>query len=105
MPQKGYPATARSFAAELVARGVLETANLPCGVVLCTADLWDIRPAEELRERISPEELAYGFYDDGRWGWLLRNVVPLEQPVAVRGSLGLWQWRETAEPVTASSDY
>lgn len=34
----------------------------------------------------------FGDYSVGRWAWLLTEVEPLEPPVEVRGSQGLWKW-------------
>jgi hypothetical protein len=30
--------------------------------------------------------------EKGMWHWVLRDPVPLENPVPVRGSLGLWEY-------------
>lgn len=89
---KSLPPAARQLAGRLVESGALGSLELPRGVVLCTAELCDVRPVEALRDHLSPEELAYGDYSDGRWGWLLRDIEVLEAPLPARGMLGLWRW-------------
>ncbi len=46
--------------------------------------------------KIPPDEpeLSFGSYGPGRYAWILDNVKPLPTPVAMRGSLGLWEWSE-----------
>ncbi len=67
--------------------------SLPQGAVIATAELYDIRPTVDLADAISQQELAFGDYGAGRYGWLLRNVQMLPAPVECRGALGLWEWR------------
>jgi hypothetical protein len=33
--------------------------------------------------------------EKGMWHWILRDPIPLENPVPVRGSLGLWEYTGT----------
>lgn len=41
---------------------------------------------------VSPQEHAFGDFRPGRFAWLLRDVQPLDWPIAARGQLGLWDW-------------
>jgi hypothetical protein len=38
------------------------------------------------------EEKAFGDYSAGRFAWLLEDPVPFDEPVPVKGSLGLWEF-------------
>lgn len=38
-------------------------------------------------------ELSFGDYTDGRWAWMLENVVALPEPIPAKGALGLWEWQ------------
>lgn len=40
----------------------------------------------------SEQEKAFGDYSIGRYMWFLANVKMLEEPVPVKGALGLWEW-------------
>ena len=73
---------------------------LPSGKPCVSLDEFDIarvwRPSMLGGERlhvgdISREhEAAFGDYTPGRFGWLLKDVRPLREPVPCRGALGLW---------------
>lgn len=109
---KGYPCWARGTCDEgpfRKALGNLDPQGLHCGYVLATATLVAIVPTEAVIEfsfdrgvflgelltegfPLSPEELAFGDYAEGRYAWLLKGVKPLPVPVPARGRLGLWNW-------------
>lgn len=38
------------------------------------------------------DQLPYGDFRPGRWGWILDHVEPLDEPVPAKGALGLWRW-------------
>jgi hypothetical protein len=81
----------KAFAAEEVALGRLPVCY-PLGAVVATARLVDCRRTQELALEISGLERHLGNYDWGRWGFVLEDVEPLEEPVWARGALGLWEW-------------
>lgn len=64
--------------------------NLPLGVIVATATITDCKPVERLRESIGAIERNYGNYDDGRFGWLLADVVALPRPIPFRGAQGIF---------------
>jgi hypothetical protein len=45
-------------------------------------------------QKLSDEELQFGDFTAGRWGWILDDVMPLPNPIPAKGSLGLWEWPE-----------
>ncbi len=61
------------------------------GAVIATAELYDCVPAEQLA--LTDMERAFGDYSAGRYGWLLRNIRRLDEPVYCKGQLGLWNWQ------------
>lgn len=65
--------------------------TLPIGAIVAVAEIADVCRTEQLVSRLSEDELAFGDYSPGRWGWLLANVRRVEPPVACRGALGLWR--------------
>jgi hypothetical protein len=40
---------------------------------------------------IDEEEKQYGIYEDGRYGWLLKNITKIE-PFAIKGHLMIWNF-------------
>ncbi|MFH0899047.1 MAG: 2-oxoglutarate dehydrogenase E1 [Pseudomonadota bacterium] len=85
------------FFALLERLGLNPIDKLPRGAVIATADLVDIEPtSEELRRRLSPQELLVGNFNDGRFAWDIRNVRRLPEPIPARGQLGLWTWEPPA---------
>lgn len=74
--------------------GYLSLDQLPTGKILATADLYDCISTERLGRGEGPEisanEVAFGDFRPHRFGWLLRDVRPLVEPIPCRGALGLW---------------
>lgn len=66
--------------------------RLPRGVVVATCELLRIEPAGEACRALDAREISFGDYGAGRYAWFLGDVRALAQPVAARGSLGLWEW-------------
>lgn len=69
--------------------------SLPTGALLCTAYLEDVVPiTQELIEQITEQEYNWGDWTLGRYAWKLRDVVPFEKPIPMRGRQGLWKLDE-----------
>lgn len=67
--------------------------DLKFGFLLCKAVLIgceEITPGfiYELKQA-NPTEFLCGYYEVGRYAWMLRNVEPIE-PVQMNGHLGIW---------------
>ena len=102
---KGFPKSARElcrgnpFHAALHAAGWASksySGELPLGVVLATCTLVDCVFIRRV-EPVSDLERAFGDYSDGRYAWMLANVVPLPTPISAKGALGLWEWEPALE--------
>jgi hypothetical protein len=94
------------FLSVLKAAGFTNTNELPNGaiVAMCrlvhvflTGDTLNyhdrsrtIRGPNGLTYEITPQEIAFGDYSPGRYGWALAEVCRLPQPIPAKGSLGLW---------------
>ena|SRR5215211_323205 len=48
--------------------------------------------SDEVINRLSLEERAFGDYAGGRYAWLLEDAIELSKPVFIRGTLGLWEY-------------
>jgi hypothetical protein len=98
---KGFPRDARDFADcrfvnhFLVTAGYAtadKNAGLPVGCVIATCRLVAVKPTIQIRATLTDQELAFGNYDNGRWGWILEDMKELSVPVPAKGALGLWNW-------------
>lgn len=114
---KGFPRGARDLCVSYMVRyalgphfsgtdaGPLEK-QMPLGCVVATCNLVDVLPTvatgclsgvfEDWPELNTENELAFGNYDPGRFGWVLEDVKRITVPVPAKGSLGLWEWDNAA---------
>ena len=44
----------------------------------------------EMMKQQYPFEYRAGFYSPGRYAWILSDIKPLDEPVPMKGMLGLW---------------
>lgn len=82
--------------------GVLHPVDLPRGAIIAVGNLhkvgrigrrWDDAViVHGLELPIEGDELAFGDFTPGRYGWVFTNVTRLPQPIPAKGSLGLWDW-------------
>lgn len=104
----GFPGDCRALCREpafmeaLRRAGINGPADLPRGAIVGMARLVDIATTEQLVMvgRVSPEaggtweltprEREFGNYGPERYGWLLRPIGRLADPIPWKGSLGLW---------------
>ena len=93
------------FLRELTHAG-LSMPELPLGAIVATCrlvyvfltgDTLNYRNASRamcgpsgLTYEMNPQEIAFGDYAPGRFGWVLADVVRLSEPIPCRGMLGLW---------------
>lgn len=80
--------------------------NLPMGSVIAKCNLVDCCEISYDREsmtthlmdesltKVDGNELEFGDYTDGRYGWKLSDVKFLDTPVPTKGKLSLWEWSE-----------
>lgn len=71
---------------------------LPRGCVVAIARRAAVEPTEIARagRLVTEREELLGDFGPGRFAWHLRDLSRLPQPVAARGALGLWDWRDEA---------
>ncbi|HEX8400484.1 MAG TPA: hypothetical protein VF628_02145 [Allosphingosinicella sp.] len=53
--------------------------------------LVDVKSTEELKLSVGAIERLYGNYAPGRFGWVLDEIVPLDEPIACRGAQSFFQ--------------
>lgn len=110
---KGFPRDARDlcyeepFAAALAKGGVTSLgvqdapSLLPLGAIVAVGNLHRVGRIGRTHDgqvhvrghdlpETDPDELAFGDYTAGRYGWVFTNVGRLATPVPCRGALSLW---------------
>lgn len=66
--------------------------DLRYGAVIAIADLVDcIEMTSENIAQVYPHEREFGYYEPGRFMWILANVRRID-PVPATGRQGLWNW-------------
>lgn len=72
---------------------------LPRGAIVALVEFRGCYPIElfEVSPEFTAEEATYGDYSPGRFGWVTRPVLKLDEPIACRGALGLWHIPNTVE--------
>ena len=104
---KGFPRDARELCTMSPYREVLASAgysdanDLPRGQIIALADLVDVMhftrsSRKEVQERAKRGEFPrheadFGDFSSGRYGWVLKNVRRLTEPIPFKGMLGLWK--------------
>ncbi len=71
--------------------------KLPLGAIIAVVTLVDIVRTEDVRERLSARERAFGDYGDHRFAWLLNNARWLPEPIPYKGALGLFDASDAQE--------
>lgn len=80
------------FALHYATTGMPELDQLPYGALLGTAVLSQcVSISPEFMASLSPAELSFGWYEEGRWAWVLKEPVALSTPIPVKGRQGLWE--------------
>lgn len=87
---KGFPRWAKDFAMTEHTLGRLPE-RLPLGGIIGLARIVDIGRTEFVKFGISAIERLYGDYSDGRYGWILTDVIALPEPIPCKGALSLWE--------------
>ena len=65
------------------------------GFILCKCELVDCIPmTDEFIKYINEEtsEYDYGLYSEGRYAWKLKVLEVLDEPIPVKGKLGIWNY-------------
>jgi len=65
-------------------------AEPPLGAIVAIAEIAEVFRTEDIREKLSADELFFGDYDDGRYAWRLENVRALRTPIPIRGWQGFF---------------
>jgi hypothetical protein len=103
---QGFPAYAAAlcrqspYAEALAAAGYHSASDLPRGKIIGVGVLADLLRCDASTEAaiiaqsdsglLPPDELAFGDFSAGRFGFVMDDMRLLPEPIAARGMLGLW---------------
>ncbi len=79
--------------------GLLNNIPLNFGNIICKCTLVDcVYMTKEYVENMKKNHQEYicGEYKEGRYAWILENVVPLTKPIKAKGHLSIWNYEEEA---------
>ncbi len=77
--------------------------QLPFGYIIGKVTLTDVirigtgtlvHTNDEMMNKLTMEEKAFGNYTPGRFAWILQDAVAFKTPLGARGSLTLWEFDE-----------
>jgi hypothetical protein len=74
--------------------------KLPFGAIVGQATITDVIRIEmlemndELINRLTMEEKAFGDYAEGRYAWILEDPIQFEKPIPARGTLSIWEYAD-----------
>jgi hypothetical protein len=75
--------------------GITKISDLSFGKIVATCCLVGCVRTEDLSGKVPRLEYALGNYGTGRFGWILKDVVRLPEPILAKGSQGFWEWGST----------
>ncbi len=94
---KGFPyrvkQLARSlepFRSILAKHGITDPDQLPTGAILGVTSIASCDRTEAIREKLSPLEIQFGDYSDGRYAFCTGTVRKCHTPVPCPGALAIW---------------
>ena len=76
---------------------LMPNADMNYGSIICKANLVDCRYMDnEFIESIKANQQEYicGIYSVGRYAWILQDVRVLDDPIQVKGHLGIWNYNQ-----------
>lgn len=74
--------------------------KLSFGFILGKVTLTDVQRmgnvemSDELMNRLTMEEKAFGDYSEGRFAWILEDAVQFAVAIPARGMFNLWEYRD-----------
>ena len=80
---------------------LVDNISLNFGNIICKCNLVDcIKMTKEYVEDMKqnhPQEYLCGDYQEGRFAWILEDIIPLEIPFKAKGQLGIWNYYQELE--------
>ena len=76
---------------------LLKNTDFKYGYIIAKCTLVDCRVmTDELINEVKKNHNEYisGNYEVGRYAWILKNIEALKKPIATKGQLGIWEYKE-----------
>ena len=77
--------------------GLIENVPLNYEHIICKCTLVDcIYMTKEYVENMKKNHQEYicGEYKEGRYAWILKDIMPLKEPIKAKGHLSIWNYEE-----------
>lgn len=75
---------------------LVENKSMNFGYIICKCRLADcIYMTTEYVDKMKKDnhqEYICGEYSEGRYAWVLEDITPLDEPINVKGHLGIWNY-------------
>ena len=73
------------------------------GAILAVGLIYEVKRADDISCAIQHNESLWGDFSSGRYGWHIKFVTPLPEPISAKGMLSLWNvLPEHIEPCLAT---
>ncbi len=80
---------------------LIEDRKLNYGYIVCKCNLVDcVYMTKEYVEKMKKnnyQEYICGEYEEGRYAWILEDVIPLKNPIKAKGQLSIWNYYNELE--------
>ena len=78
------------------------------GKIICKCNLVDCvymtKEYVENMKKNNHQEYICGKYEEGRYAWILENIIPLENPIKAKGQLNIWNFYNEFEIMDLMKD-
>lgn len=89
-------------------KSLTKNIQLSPGHILCKCNLVDcIYMTKEYVEQMKKDnydEYICGLYEEGRYAWILEDIVPLKEPIKAKGQLNIWNYYNELEVMELMKD-
>ena len=89
-------------------KSLTKNIQLNSGHILCKCNLVDcIYMTKEYVEQMKKDnydEYICGLYEEGRYAWILEDIVPLKEPIKAKGQLNIWNYYNELEVMELMKD-
>ncbi len=80
---------------------LLDNIPLNFGYIICKCNLVDCiymtKDYVENMKKNNHQEYICGKYEEGRYAWILEDIIPLENPIKAKGQLNIWNYHNEFE--------
>lgn len=78
--------------------------ELPFGAIVCLVRVVRVWSTEGAAARLTPAEISWGDYSEGRYAWELELIYTFDAPIITAGRQGIWDFEIPAAWVKEEAD-